>query len=339
MPQVCRIDRRRGFTLVELLVVIAIFAILIALLFPAVQRAREAARRSQCKSNLKQLGLAIHNYAATMNSLPPHRGGTDGASNTNIGTLSGLVMLLPYVNQAPLWNTISSAAGQGGNPSRPTFPHPSATPPVLLCPSAPSPGPPAAPLGGPGRCYHFNLGDFSSAYANRSSPLRGPFSRQSGQTRVLRDVTDGLSQTIFMAEQSPSESSLATADDLKGTFESDPTLFPSACRARVAGGRYITPDIDGHSRLWAFGLTTSHDCVLTILGPNAPSCTYLSTASSRHPGGVHVLMGDGAVKFVSDKIDDGKQSVDASTITSGPSPYGVWGALGTAQGGETIGEF
>lgn len=339
MAHDCHINRRCGFTIVELLVVVAIFAVLIALLLPAVQQARDAARRSQCKNNLKQLGLAIHNYESTMRNLPPNQGGTNGSVGTNIGTLSGIVMLLPYFGQAPLWNAISSAPGQGGNPVLPAFPHPSAALPLLLCPSAPTPGPLEAPFGGPGRCYHFNLGDFSSAFSNPPSPLRGPFSRLSGETRVLRDVTDGLSNTIFMAEQSPPVNNIAAANDVIGTFDSDSTLIPTTCRARVAGGRYFTPDTDGHGRLWAFGLITSHASVHTILGPNAPSCIYLSTASSRHAGGAHVLMGDGAVRFVSEKIDVGNQSVDASTITSGPSPYGVWGALGTAQGGEAIGEY
>src|SRR5687768_12322516 len=108
---------RRAFTLIELLVVIAIIAVLIALLLPAVQQAREAARRTQCKNNLKQLGLAIHNYHDTYTRLPIQRGGTDGAAaeTNNKLEMSAFVGLLPYIEQAPLFNQISSP----GNKTRP----------------------------------------------------------------------------------------------------------------------------------------------------------------------------------------------------------------------------
>src|SRR6187401_2658539 len=94
---------RRGFTLIELLVVIAIIAILIALLLPAVQQAREAARRSQCKNNLKQIGIALHNYHDTFNALPP---GWVQTNRWGWGT-----MVLPGLDQAPLYNSLSSFAG------------------------------------------------------------------------------------------------------------------------------------------------------------------------------------------------------------------------------------
>src|SRR5687767_10159551 len=102
-------DRRRGFTLIELLVVIAIIAILIALLLPAVQQAREAARRTQCKNNAKQFGLALHNYLDVAKLFPYRRGGTGSTSpvgNENQG--SGLTLLLPYIDQGPLYNQIFS---------------------------------------------------------------------------------------------------------------------------------------------------------------------------------------------------------------------------------------
>ena len=107
---------RQGFTLVELLVVIAIIGILVAMLLPAVQAAREAARRMQCSNNLKQLGIALHNYHNTWDALPPMRGGTNSSlgapwvfDNTSVDSLSGLVSLMPYMEQVPLYEQIESA--------------------------------------------------------------------------------------------------------------------------------------------------------------------------------------------------------------------------------------
>src|SRR5579863_732782 len=113
---------RRAFTLIELLVVIAIIAVLVALLLPAVQQAREAARRSQCKNNLKQLGLALHNYHDAYGCFPFECGGTTdppGASGHTTGgnnwsRLSGTVVLLPFFDQAPLWNQIAGGGQPGG---------------------------------------------------------------------------------------------------------------------------------------------------------------------------------------------------------------------------------
>src|SRR5712672_917311 len=100
---------RRGFTLIELLVVIAIIAVLIALLLPAVQAAREAARRSQCVNNLKQIGLAIHNYHSANNALPPsgERGGGDGIGEPYKQTFSMKARLLPYIEQSQIYNSLN----------------------------------------------------------------------------------------------------------------------------------------------------------------------------------------------------------------------------------------
>ncbi len=329
--------RTSGFTLIELLVVIAIIAILIALLLPAVQQAREAARRSQCKNNLKQLGLAILNYEGNSKCLPPHHGGTNSGAIQNWNNLSGIVMLLPYLDQAPLWKTIAGTPGQGGHPSNLTFPHPNAALPALLCPSAPLPPPVTVLLpllGGPGRCYHLSLGDTSA-----SGRQRGPFSPMDGKTMALRDIKDGLSTTILSAEQSPPEQGIANPRDLLGTFGSVATTTPASCLTNVVNGSYVFSSAIGHGRFWAMGYTTAIYSVHISMPPNKPSCSFLSTVSSRHAGGAHIVLADGSVRFISNSINAGDQTVDAATYTGGPSPYGVWGALGSMAGQEPVGEF
>ena len=121
-----------GFTLVELLVVISIIAVLMALLLSAVQNSRESARRTHCKNNMKQLGIALHAYAETHSLLPPGVGGT---SVSNGERLSGIVFLVPYLEQNALWKRIKQAPFQGGPPNVVGFPNPPADLPILLCPS------------------------------------------------------------------------------------------------------------------------------------------------------------------------------------------------------------
>jgi prepilin-type N-terminal cleavage/methylation domain-containing protein len=126
---------RKGFTLIELLVVIAIIAVLIALLLPAVQQAREAARRSQCKNNLKQLGIALHNYHDTFSGLPP--GAIQVFETTGQNEATWISMILPYIDQQPLYNraNFSSCFGCVASPGNPAYEIVSPLIPMMLCPS------------------------------------------------------------------------------------------------------------------------------------------------------------------------------------------------------------
>lgn len=344
-------ERRRGFTLIELLVVIAIIAILIALLLPAVQQAREAARRSTCKNNLKQLGLALHNYHDVFGMFVLRRGGTNTGPINNSSRLSGFVGLLPYMDQAPLFNKISA-----GDSTNPPF-GPSAwtgwsvwnvSIPMLRCPSD-------------GRNkqivrtnnYVFCLGDSATSINGTSS--RGMFPYRNG-TRI-RDITDGTSNTIAMSEHVRANYAPATSNASRNRVEGvamgqAPRTNPGACMSLASGsgwvsgtsvkGRHGTSLWDGQAERCAFN---------TILPPNAPSCaegtnvnadsTHAALApSSMHTGGVHALMADGAVRFISSNIDTGNlNTASPSPSALSPSPYGVWGALGTKEGGEVLGEF
>lgn len=353
--------KRRGFTLIELLVVISVIAILIALLLPAVQQAREAARRTQCRNNLKQLGLALHNYHDAHGCLPPGTGGTSIATGgattgvgaiTNQGHLSGVVMLLPYLDQAPLWKRIVSTPGQGGHPGRTTFPHPDGNIPVLLCPSSPTPprSVTATEDWGPSRSYLVSLGDETQDYydATSSPPgpvrLRGAFTYQA--TFRFRDFTDGASNTVMMAEREHG----ATGNDraVRGRIiwpVPGVDTNPAACLATVTDGEYNVTGVPirrmGFS--WAGGWSNIN-WVSTILPPNSPSCGLTTpawfgvmSASSLHTGGAQVLLVDGSVHFISENIDTGDLTLPP--VVQGLSPYGVWGALGSKSGGEVIGAF
>jgi len=358
--------RRWGFTLIELLVVIAIIAVLVALLLPAVQQAREAARRSQCKNNLKQLGLALHNYHDTYNVFPFECGGTGWTGNGtgNWARLSGMVVLTPFVDQAPLWNQISNkmpgGAVSGFYPAMgpepwdwTVYPPWKQQIPILRCPSDKYSGPSQAPWGK--NNYGFCLGD---VVTNDDGGIewwtpepRGLFYYHS--KLGVADCLDGSSNTIAMGERALSQENVSIFGNA-AMGVSGINTNPSICAAKAVGKKYLpgTNVQDGIGYDWADG-GVQHSAFNTILPPNSPSCVTstwdsdvaLISASSRHPGGVHVLMADGAVRFITDSINAGNpQAPDLGVGRGnggipGQSPYGVWGALGTRAGGESVGEF
>lgn len=244
---------RRGFTLIELLVVIAIIAILVALLLPAVQQAREAARRSQCKNNLKQLGLALHNYHDAHNILPPgdiNAGGYDSAWLENLGqpprNHTAYMFLLPYIDQAAVYNLIdfslpTGAADGNGILTGPTGSQPNAVGrsiTVFECPSDPYPSGPYtynsntayatdnAYRTSYGLVYpKYNMDTSYGAFTEISNgvPLKSAFGHN-GAARI-RDFKDGTSNTLVIME-TPMEKQSAIRGPFWSSYVATGNIFP-----------------------------------------------------------------------------------------------------------------
>ncbi len=361
---ISRFVSRLGFTLVELLVVIAIIGILIALLLPAVQAAREAARRTQCTNNLKQLGLALHNYHDTYKRFPGMGQGTDNPwdpAKSNMRHLSGLAVMLPFMEQTPLYDQVSSPQ------ISPPYPAWGPVPwygwnfqpflqnvPGLICPSdTTEKSANYNPYGNTN--YNFCVGDeitdlvwWDIGQGSGSRKPRGLFGRNS--FHKMADITDGTSNTIAMSEQTVSGQ--FDARQIHGNYVENATgvngTNPAAnCLIYKGTGATISPTAPQIGELrgvaWAWGAFVV--CGFnTVLPPNSVGCTSLWSEwggnnifppDSYHPGGVNVMLADGSTRFVSETIDTGDLTLPEPRQTgNGPSPYGVWGALGSKAGGE-----
>jgi len=344
----------RGFTLIELLVVIAIIAVLIALLLPAVQAAREAARRSQCTNNLKQLGLAVHNYLSTNAVLPPNCSGpqVSGTYSYDSGwSYSWALAITPQLEQQPLFNAFNFAAKSTG-PENSTTGYTQLG--ALLCPSDGTTVAPDAPwatlnyvgnFGGPGIIERWT-GTIVPARAWTSTGP-GPLSAAS--------INDGTSNTALFSERLLGTNLSGTAlaakitigsppnQRLRGFFESGqspainqytsaPALtFYNQCKALPGSKGAANSVCLGY--IWTRGYYVHINNGYNHFGPpNFFSChngmestqTWdavdgIAPPSSNHPGGVNLAFTDGSVKFIKDSVS-----------------LPTWWALGTCAGGETI---
>ena len=355
---------RRAFTLVELLVVIAIIGVLVALLLPAVQAAREAARRSQCSNNQKQLGIALHNYHDTFGKFVYMRGGWASPSG-RCGDYSGIVGLLPYFEQGTRSDQVAATAALGNTTSTATLtaPHPynngylpwQGQVSTMICPSASVPPNDYYPLL-PQRTYHFSVGTtIVNNYAGITSGIFGyqtqlsvgsPTCIGGNLQKGMRDIIDGTSNTIAISEKglgaarntSRTIFGQSTYSNTTASLLADPaSCLATAVNKRYIAGRNISTFNSGN--LWAFG-HPHWGGFNTVLPPNSPSCyeggdnpsnaSGIYSVNSFHPGGVIGCMADGSVRFISETINCGN-------FGTGTTPsYGVWGAMGTIFGGEAV---
>ncbi|MBT4866125.1 MAG: DUF1559 domain-containing protein [Planctomycetaceae bacterium] len=318
---------KRGFTLIELLVVIAIMAILVALLLPAVQQAREAARRSTCKNNMKQVALALHNYHDTHGSFPPfiiNRNGNPSRIGDVDKGANWLVFLLPFVDQAPLYKQWNFDIPANQNPGRSTELA------VFKCPSDPkSSGNHCAYAGGGWARgnYGMNVSPCSHGLGGANSSLGG----LGGANHVVRfrDVTDGTSTTVAIDEI---RAGLNT-QDLRGSWAMPGLSAGTAAMFNDASApNSREPNSDDMENCTVSGLAGDSN---SGMGCFDSSNTGQMTARSMHIGGLHLAMVDGSVQFVSENINFRRNEFGCATV----GPRGVWQSIHTRGGNEVVGEF
>ena len=353
--------RGRGMTLVELLAVIAILGLLVALLMPAVQNARESSRRLHCQGNLKQFGAAIQAHHDSQNCFPM-RCATPGVGTPNF---SSFVFLLPWLDQTGLYDQILS--GTSKDASDLTFAPWTTRINTFICTSDRAAGASFAGKLGPSS-YAANRGDWTfwpgvTVTTGTTSTTLWPSERKrnrgllgEGLGTQAADVTDGLSNTVAYTERRiyTGEEKFAVPDAVWNQANNYSNqcgdtlwLLSTVSNGRFQGAGTIGWGVPAKRSSWSSGCAFYHQVNL-VLPPNGPSCDQvgtpawsrgLYTASSFHPQGVNVVMADGAIRFVDESIQAGPSSVAAAQgaipITS-PSPFGVWGALGTRCGGEAM---
>jgi prepilin-type N-terminal cleavage/methylation domain-containing protein len=335
---------RNGFTLIELLVVIAIIAVLIALLLPAVQQAREAARRTQCKNNVKQLGLALHNYHDTVSRFPYSSIGCPPLTASNFAGHTWNEFVLPYIDQAPLYNQINfnnhitdSVSGNPTNLSLINNKHFG----FQSCPSNPYSGGVTA-AGGAGwdngcsgpdtagnPCNGYTASPMCyvpSAGGSRSSPWLG----------VSPDCTAGAGTYCDM----PNSSMQATdPSQVSGMFSNGIVSLGIRDMIDGASNTILLGERRGELSVWGGMFSVNVHVLVTNMKINSPNMNTTGAspgtnptgldqykvsmgASSYHTGGAHFLMGDGAVRFISNNID-----------------FATYNYLGNRADGNVVGDF
>lgn len=301
--------KARGFTLIELLVVIAIIGILVALLLPAVQAAREASRRTQCVNNLKQIGLAVHHYHDALKTLPNSRWGGAGGKVWSTNSL-----LLPFMEQgnayalidfSQLWDHANNAQARA------------TVIPSFICPSDPQS---SLPAGWAGTNYH-------ACEGNHPAQMNGAFTHDASMpvTR-LQDIRDGLSNTAAFSERFKGDWSNAIATERSDIFK--PGGAPATADAAMLACRALDPNnlanqfISTSGAPWLAGTSDNFTAYLHVAPPGDRSCHFpgagsMRTANSDHPNGVNLLKCDGSVTFVAKSVD-----------------LQAWRAYGSRNGGE-----
>jgi prepilin-type N-terminal cleavage/methylation domain-containing protein/prepilin-type processing-associated H-X9-DG protein len=351
-----RAGRRRGFTLIELLVVIAIIAVLIALLLPAVQAAREAARRAQCNNNLKQFGLALHNYVGALGSLPFGKGGNyipEIPMAPTYARWSTHSQILGFMEQTALFNAINfnlppelPSLDNYNMGFYPAFQDPNRANSTIstiaisafLCPSDPAGS--AGPTGwDSGNNYYGNEGSWLCDCCQQTPSTvapgylpQGPLYNMSCVN--LASMTDGTSNTAFVSERSRGRGTTSIKNDMY-MMNNAMTIDQTWQMCNTMNMSMAMPLTSWMGVTWVIGDMTcsTYNHVST---PNTRTCAGMSGGmmmpgtsmanmpvqlppSSYHPGGVNVLMSDGSVHFIKDTV-----------------ALSVWRALSTRNGGEVI---
>jgi prepilin-type N-terminal cleavage/methylation domain-containing protein/prepilin-type processing-associated H-X9-DG protein len=313
-------QRRSGFTLIELLVVIAIIAVLIALLLPAVQSAREAARRIQCTNNEKQIGLAVHNYVSSNNVLPAAEMQFLGLANGS--NFSAMSQILPFMEQGNIYNTINFSLFDT-DPTNVTASLTNIS--GLICPSDTFNPVPAF---GAQTNYMADMGSGivwqASLFPNTALPAPNGVFYGNSATR-LAEITDGLSNTGFYSERVVGDGTTGIISPIADVFfDPGSPLTPDDAMAQCQALNIYNPANQIPMIMGVPWIDGQH-ITLHVTTPNTRSCGFfivnraVMPPSSKHPGGVNMLLGDGSVKFI-------KDSVNLQT----------WRALGTRNFGEVI---